>query len=60
MAEMLLINPRKRRGARKVSHTAKRRVSRKANPYASMLTNARRRKHSARKTNPPDSNQHEM
>ena len=52
MAEMLLINPRKRRGARKVSHTAKRRVHRKANPYASMMTNARRRKHSARKTNP--------
>ena len=52
MAEMLLINPRKRHGARKVHHTAKRRVHRKANPYASMLTHARRRKHTARKHNP--------
>jgi len=52
MAEMLLINPRKRRGVRKVSHTAKRRVHRKANPYATMLTHARRRKHTARKHNP--------
>jgi len=52
MAEMLLINPRKRH-ARKAHHTAKRRVHhtrRKANPYAAMLT--RRRKHTARKHNP--------
>ena len=54
MAEMLLINPRKRH-ARKAHHTAKRRVHhtrRKANPYAAMLTHARRRKHHARKHNP--------
>jgi hypothetical protein len=54
MAEMLLINPRKRH-ARKAHHTAKRRVHhtrRKANPYAAMLTHARRRKHTARKHNP--------
>jgi len=53
MAEMLLINPRKRH-ARKAHHTAKRRVhhTRKANPYAAMLTHARRRKHHARKHNP--------
>jgi len=53
MAEMLLINPRKRH-ARKAHHTAKRRVHhtrRKANPYAA-LTHARRRKHTARKHNP--------
>lgn len=54
MAEMLLINPRKRHGARKVHHTAKRRVhrARKANPYAAMLTHARKRKSHARKHNP--------
>lgn len=55
MAEMLLINPRKRHHARKAHHTAKRRVHhtrRKANPYAAMLTHARRRKHTARKHNP--------
>ena len=52
MAEMLLINPRKRHHARKVHHTAKRRVHRKANPYAAMLTHARKRKHHARKHNP--------
>jgi len=54
MAEMLLINPRKRH-ARKAHHTAKRRVHhtrRKANPYAAMLTHARRLKHTARKHNP--------
>jgi len=52
MAEMLLINPRKRH-ARKVHHTAKRRVhARRKNPYAAMLTHARRRKHTARKHNP--------
>ena len=53
MAEMLLINPRKRH-ARKAHHTAKRRVhhTRRKNPYAAMLTHARRRKHTARKHNP--------
>ena len=53
MAEMLLINPRKRH-ARKATHTAKRRVhrARRKNPYAAMLTHARRRKHTARKHNP--------
>ena len=54
MAEMLLINPRKRH-ARKAHHTAKRRVHhtrRKANPYSMMMTHARKRKHAARKHNP--------
>ena len=57
MAEMLLINPKRRTHKRRANpmHHAKRRVHhtrRKANPYAAMLTHARRRKHHARKHNP--------
>jgi len=53
MAEMLLINPKRRTTKRRpAAHAAKRVHRRRKNPYATMLTNARRRKNSMRKTNP--------
>lgn len=43
MAEMLLINPRKRRGTRKTRTVAKRRVIRRKNPIARVVHRKRRR-----------------